>query len=206
MLSVCIFTSQLLIKCPIIDAGATHKSCAVRRTTVEMFLHFPLTVYLIRVVGLLESIPSVAGPGVCRWGCSTVAKAETALLRPPHLHFEFIWTISFFFFASSWVTDHFPYTKYNKIYIQDLHALWPLSMSELYWSNKLQCFIINIGHFSFWSSQFHECSAAAAPRVSWSSSIDCLDNPKNMLLQLASLSSLLRMMAQGNFRCTYSIF
>lgn len=65
-----------------------------------------------------------------------------------------------------------------------------------------------LGIFSSGVRNFYECvsSAAAAPRVSWSSSIDCLDNPENMLLQLASLSSLPGMKAQGNFRCTYLMF
>lgn len=42
--------------------------------------------------------------------------------------------------------------------------------------------------------------------MSWRSSIDCLDNPKNMLLLLASLTGLPGVKAQGNFRCTYLVF
>lgn len=108
------------------------------------------------------------------------------LCSNPHLNFEFICIITvkgFFFLCYSWITDPFPDTKYNK----NLHLRSQCTVTFKYarvvlirQTLVLYHHIINIGHFQFWSSYFYECvnSAAAAPRVSWSSSIDCLGNPE----------------------------
>lgn len=120
----------------------------------------------------------------CRWDWPTVAGPQSSAPTPSEL-WIYLYNNSyvFFFLCYSWITDPFPDTKYNK----NLHLRSQCTVTFKYarvvlirQTLVLYHHIINIAHFQFWSSYIYECvnSAAAAPRVSWSSSIECLGNPK----------------------------